>query len=202
VVAGATITQLLHPHSNRRRLWPLHALGCWSGPRPFPLTGRLMEPLDLNASPWVIKVGRVPSTVGGHAPTGLHQCMGPRHRVNRGRWREKKKTSLIRSWWSPALYKCRLTHRTARISIGPQGRPQGPLAPRTTMSPTSPTLSLAVPQPPTLPSIKARSSGSSMSSDLKSLCGNRVLLWFACFTTLTIKCHAPGSWDSTVVPSR
>jgi hypothetical protein len=60
-------------------------------PRPLPLTGRLTDrrnhrtPMPLRG---VIGVGRVPSTVGGCAPTRLHLRTSPRHRVNKGRWRE------------------------------------------------------------------------------------------------------------------
>jgi hypothetical protein len=55
-----------------------------------------------------------------------------------------------------------IIRRTACISIGPWGRPEGPLAPQTaTTPPTSPTPSLTAPgPPPTLPSSEASPSGS------------------------------------------
>jgi hypothetical protein len=53
----------------------------------------------------VVEAARVSSMVGGHAITGLHQRMGPHHRVNKGRQREKKKMNPIRSRWSSSLYK-------------------------------------------------------------------------------------------------
>jgi hypothetical protein len=42
----------------------------------------------------------------------------------------------------PSLLQRPLTCRTTRKTVGPWGRPQGPLAPRTMMPPTSPTPSL------------------------------------------------------------
>jgi hypothetical protein len=94
--------------------------------------------------------------------------------------------------------------RTACISIGPRGRPQRPLAPRTTtMPPTSPTPSLATLGPPhALPSSKDGPSGSGTPPDLRSLCGNRLLRQFTHLAAPSGKGRAPGSWDSTVVPSR
>jgi hypothetical protein len=48
--------------------------------------------------------GRVPSTVGGLATTGLHQRTDHLHRVVRGRMRERKKKMMpTASRWSPAL---------------------------------------------------------------------------------------------------
>jgi hypothetical protein len=79
---------------------------------------------------------------------------------------------------------------------------QGPLAPRTTTPPALPTPSLAAPPPPVPPPIKADPSTSGTPLDLKSMCGNRVIRWLACFAAPTGKCRAPGSWDSTVGPSR
>jgi hypothetical protein len=77
------------------------------------------------------------STVGGCASTGLQQSTDLRHQAVRGRRREKKKmmmnVAIIGPVGVPAL------RRTERVSIGPHGRPQGPLAPRTTITPpTSP----------------------------------------------------------------
>jgi hypothetical protein len=73
---------------------------------------------------------------------------------------------------------------------------------RTTTPPTSPTPSLDALPLPVLPSTKVGPSGSGMLLDLKSLCGNRVLPWFAHFIAPTGKGQAPRSWDSTVGPSR
>jgi hypothetical protein len=64
-------------------------------------------------------------------------------------------------------------HRTMRITIGPWGRPQGLLVPRTAiMLPTLLTPSLAAPPPLALPSSEACPSDSGVPPDLKSLCGN------------------------------
>jgi hypothetical protein len=95
-------------------------------------------------------------------------------------------------------------HETARISIGPQGRPQGPLAPWTaTTPPTSPTPSLATSGPqPALPSSEADPSSSGTPLDLKSPCGNRLLCQFTHHAAPSGKGRAPESWDSTAEPSR
>jgi hypothetical protein len=98
------------------------------------------------------------------------------------------------------LVQASLTSRTARISIGKRGRPQGPPASRTTTPPTSSTPSLAV--PPSLPSIEADPSGSGTPSDLLSLCGNQVVRRFTRFAAPTGKSRVPESWDSMARPSR
>jgi hypothetical protein len=93
---------------------------------------------------------------------------------------------------------------TARISIGPRGRPQGPLAPRTTTTmPTSPTTSFAASGPlSALPSSEAGPSSSETPPDHKSPCSNWLLCRFTHHTTPSGTGRAPGSWDSTVGPSR
>jgi hypothetical protein len=87
-------------------------------------------------------------------------------------------------------------HQTTHISIGPRGRPQGPLAPQTeTALPTSPTsLTLAAPPQPSsvLPSPEAGPSGSDTQSKLLSPCRNRVLRRFARFVASSGKGRAPS----------
>jgi hypothetical protein len=94
--------------------------------------------------------------------------------------------------------------QTTQISIGPRGRPQGPLVQRiATTPPTSLTPSLATPPSPSaLPSSEAGPSDPGMSSDLKSLCGNRLLRRFAHFPASSDKGQALGSWDLMAGPSR
>jgi hypothetical protein len=67
---------------------------------------------------------------------------------------------------------------------------------------TSSAPSLVMPPPPTLPSTEAGPSVSGTPLDLKSLCGNQMLRQFARFASPTNKGRVPGSWDSTVGPSR
>jgi hypothetical protein len=205
VVAGAIVDQPLHPHHHRRRLRPRHDPSCWRGPRPLPLTSRLIG----RWSPWtpmplhgVIEADHVLSTVGGLAPSGLHRRTGPRHQAVKGKRTEKKKrtTTHATSRWSPAR------GGTGNMSGGADlhrsmGPTQGPLTPQTgTTSPTSSTLSLAA--PPALPSSEAGPSDFGMPPDLKSPCGNQLLCWFAHFTAPSGKGRAPGSWDSTTGPSQ
>jgi hypothetical protein len=90
------------------------------------------------------------------------------------------------------LVEAPMIRRTTRISIGPRGRPQGLLTPRTTTPPTSLTPSLVTPPP----------SGSGTPSNLLSQCGNRVLWWFARFAAPTDKGRVQGSWDSMARPSQ
>jgi hypothetical protein len=95
-------------------------------------------------------------------------------------------------------------HRMAHMSISPQGRLQGPLAPQTTTTlPTSPTPSLATAgPPPALPSSEVGPLVSWTPPDLKSLCGNRLLHRFAHHAAPFGKGRAPGSLDSMAGPSR
>jgi hypothetical protein len=138
---------------------------------------RPIEPSNPNASPWGCR--GCPCVVHGWGQDEPHQI------------------SVV-----TGLVHASLTRRTARISIGPRGRPQGPLAPRTTTPPTSSTPSLVAPLPSALPSIEAGPSGSGTLLDLKSSCGNRVLRQFTLFTAPISKGRSPGSWDSTIGPSR
>jgi hypothetical protein len=82
-------------------------------PVPFPRLASLPADRTLGSRHLhgVVKTARVSSTVGGLALTGLNRGLGPHHWVNRGRWREKKKTNPVRSRWSPALYKRRWPSR-------------------------------------------------------------------------------------------
>jgi hypothetical protein len=99
----------------------------------------------------------VPSMVGP-ALTGLHRPKGPHHQAFRGvEGREEADERRIIVVTSPVG--APVVHRMTRITIGPRGRPQGPLAPQTEPSPppslTSPTLTAPPPPPPTLPSAEA-----------------------------------------------
>jgi hypothetical protein len=196
VVAGATATQLLplHLHHHHRCLRSTPPPHCcrWSSRTLIPIQGLVME-------------GRVLSTVG-IAPTGLHRSMiealSSSHQGEEEGGEEEDDehrisvvTGLV---GAPMIYW--MTH----ISIGPRGRPQGPLKPRTiTTPPTSPIPSLIAPgPPPTLPSSEANPSGSETSPDLKSPCSNRLLHQLTHHTAPSSKGRAPGSWDSTAGPSR
>jgi hypothetical protein len=172
----------LHHHRHRHRLRPRHTVVCWSGPRPLPLTGQRTDrwssqtPTPIQG---VVREGRVLSTVG-IAPIRLHRSMTLRHRAVKERREEKEKTMIDTSWWSPAPLGRRAIRRTTCISIGPWGRPQGPQTPQTTTTlPTSPTHSLIALGPLlTLPSSEVGHLGSETPSDLKCLCGNRLLCQF------------------------
>jgi hypothetical protein len=61
---------------------------------------------------------------------------------------------------------------------------------------TLPTPSLVAPPPLALPSTEVDTLVSGTPSNLLSLCGNRVLRWFARFATPIGKGRTPGSWDS------
>jgi hypothetical protein len=148
-----------------------------------------------------IEAARAPSTIEDLALTGLHRGLGPRHWVNRGRQREKKKMNPCITVVT-GLVQASLTRQTTRISIGPRGRPQAPQAPRTTMPPTSPIPSIITPPPLPLPSMEVGPSGFGTPQDLKSMCGNRVLCRFAHFAAPISKGQAPGSQDSMAGPSR
>jgi hypothetical protein len=149
-------------------------------------TYRPMEPSDPDASPW------------GHwgRPCAVH---GPSSSGRQGEeegGEEEDDECHITSVTGPIGVS--VIHRTTHISVGPRGRPQGTLAPQTeTTPPTSPTLAAPPPPPPALPSPEADPSGSGTPQDLLSLCGNRVLRWFARFAAPSGKGRAPGSWDST-----
>jgi hypothetical protein len=156
-----------------------------------------MEPSDPMPLHGVAGTDHVSSTVGV-SPTELHRPKGPHHRAIRGRRREeKKKLTSTASQYSPAPLGAPVIRRTTRITIGPRGRPQGPLAPQTEPSPPSSpiSLTLATPPPPplALPSLKVSLSSSGMLLDLLSPCSNWVLRRFTRFATPSGKGRAPGS---------
>jgi hypothetical protein len=160
-----------------------------------------MEPSDTDTSP-LGRRGR-PCAVHGWGPCpnqvapGLgSSSSGQQGEVEGEEEDEPRQISVL-----TGLVQASLTRRTVRISIGPRGRPQGPLTSRTTMLLTLPTPSLVTPLPLALPSTEASPSGSGTLRDLKSLCGKWVLRRFVRFTAPTGKGRAPGSWDSTVRPS-
>jgi hypothetical protein len=201
VVADATAAQHLPLHLHRLRL--CHTVACWSGPCPLPPTDRWCSRTTMPIQ-GVIKVRRVPSMVG-IVPTGLHRSMTHRHRAGGGEEEGGEEEDdnhhisvVMGSIGASAI------HQTAHMSISPQGRPQGPLAPQTTTTPpTSPTPSLATAgPPPALPSSEAGPLVSWTPLDLKSLCGNRPLHWFAHHATPFGKGRAPRSLDSMAGPSR
>jgi hypothetical protein len=137
----------------------------------------------------------VPSTIG-IVPTGLHRSMTLHHQAVRGEGREEEDECHISVVTGPIGES--VIHRTARISISPWGRPQGPLAPWTTTMPPI----LLIPfltasgLPPAILSSEAGPSGSGTPSDLKNLCGNRLLRWFAHHAAPSGNGRVPGSWDS------
>jgi hypothetical protein len=154
-----------------------------------PYPNRPMEPLDLDASPWgrrgrpcaIHGWGSCPNRVASvHRPSSLGR-QGGEGEEEQEEEDEHRITVVTDPVGASAI------HRMTRISIGPRGRPQGPLAPRTaTTPPKSSTLSLVVPPPP---------------PDLLSPCGNRVLRWFTRFVAPSGKGRVPKSWDSTARPS-
>jgi hypothetical protein len=81
-----------------------------------------------------------------------------------------------------------------RITVSPRGRPQGPLVPRTTMSPALSTPSLTAPLVLAPPPSEAGPSESVTLPDLKSLCGNCIIQWLTRFATPTSKGCMPRSW--------
>jgi hypothetical protein len=143
-------------------------------PRPLPLTGRL-------TSRW-----------SPRTRTPLQEVSRGGRQGEEGREEEddERRVTVVTNAIGTSMI-----HRMARITIGPRGRPHGPLAPRTEPSPSSsPTsLTLAAPPPPVLPSPEASLSGFGMLPDLLSPCGNHVLWWFARFASPSGKGHAPGS---------
>jgi hypothetical protein len=199
VVDGATTARsspLLHHHRPR----PRHTASCWRSPRPLPPTGRL-------TSRWS---PRTPTSLQGvireamcHPRLGLPQpgYIGPRALVidpSGGGGGEEDIERRITVVTSPVG--APMVHQMARISVGPWGRPQGPLVPRTETMPS--TLAAPPSSSSVLPSPDASPSGFGTPPDLLSPCGNQMLRWFTHFTTLSIKGRTPGSWDSTVGPSR
>jgi hypothetical protein len=163
----------LHHHINHH-LRPRCTTMCWRGPRPLPLTGRL-------TSRW-----------SPRTRTPLQEVSRGGRQGEEGREEEddERRVTVVTNAIGTSMI-----HRMARITIGPRGRPHGPLAPRTEPSPSSsPTsLTLAAPPPPVLPSPEASLSGFGMLPDLLSPCGNHVLRWFARFASPSGKGHAPGS---------
>jgi hypothetical protein len=160
-------------------------------PSPDRLVYRSMDPSDLDASPWCRR-GRPCAVHGWGCPNWVTPDQGPLPSSRQGEkagGEEEDDKSRITVVTGPvgAPVIC----RTAHISIGPRGRPQGPLVPQTATTP----LTLATPPspPPTLPSPEAGPSGSGTPSDLLSACDNRVLRWFTRFTAPSDKSRAPGS---------
>jgi hypothetical protein len=160
-----------------------------------------MEPLDLDAYPWGRR-GRLCNVHGWGCPNRVTLVQGPSSSSRQGEEEGGEEDDERRITVVTGPVEAPVIHRTPRISVGPQGRPQGPLAPWTeTMSPTSPTL-VAPPPAAALPSPKVGMSGSGTPSDLLSLCSNRVLWRFTRFVTPSGKGRVLRSWDSMAGPSR
>jgi hypothetical protein len=151
-----------------------------------------MKPSDPDATPWghrdrscVVHGWGCPNQVAPAQGLSSSSHQGEEEGREEEEADERRITVVIGPVGVPTI------HRTARITIGPRGQPQGPLAPRTKPSPpTSPTL--AAP-PPALPSIEAGPSGYGTSPDLLSPCSNRVLQWFTRFTAPSSNGRVPGS---------
>jgi hypothetical protein len=160
-----------------------------------------MEPSDPDASPWGRRVGLC-AVHGWACPNRVTPAQGPSSLGNQGEeGREEADEHHIMV--VTALVGVPTIRRTPHITIGPRGRPQGPLAPRTKPSPPpSPTSPTLVVPPPTLPSTEAVLSGFGPPPDLLSPCGNRVLWRFAHFAAPSGKGRVPGSWDLMAGPSR
>jgi hypothetical protein len=161
-----------------------------------------MEPSGPAPLHGVVGASRVPSMVGSLAPTGCTSAHAFVIEPSGGEEEEEEEDHYIMAVTGPVV--APVIRQTTQISIGPRGRPQGPLVQRiATTPPTSLTPSLAAPpSPPALPSSEAGPSDPGMSSDLKSLCGNRLLRRFAHFPASSDKGQALGSWDLMAGPSR
>jgi hypothetical protein len=165
-------------HQSNRRLRLRHTIGCWRGPRLPSLIGRLTgrwSPRTPTPLHRVIGGGHVPSTVED-APTGLHwpkDSSSSRQGEEEGR-EEEDDEHRITVITGPV--RALVIHRTVRISVGPCGRPHGPLASQIETTPptssTSPTLAAPPPPPPTLPSPETSPSGYGTPLELLSPCDN------------------------------
>jgi hypothetical protein len=135
---GTTTAQYspLHHHSNHR-LRLRHTIVSWRGPHPLPLTGRLTDR-------WSPRTRCLSMESEGETVCrpwlGLPQpgCTGPRALViepSGGGKRREEEEDECRITVVTGPVGALVTRRTTRISIGPQGWPQGPLAPRTEPSP-------------------------------------------------------------------
>jgi hypothetical protein len=145
----------------------------------------------------IVEDGRVSSTIGGHAPNWVTQVHGSSSSGRQGEAEgEQEEDEAHRISVVTGLVEAQVIHQTVMISIGSRGWPQEPLMPWTTMPLTLPTPSLVAPPPLALPSTEVDTSVSGTPSNLLSLCGNRVLHWFARFATPIGKGRTPGSWDS------
>jgi hypothetical protein len=161
-----------------------------------------MEPSDHDASPRGRRCRSCVIHGWGSCPNPVALAV---ESSSRGQDGEAKGEEEEEPRWTPTvtgLVQGQLTRRTARKTVGPRDRPQGQITPRTTTPSALLTPSLAAPPASAPPPNKADLLGSGTSSDLKSLCGNRVIRWLARFATQTGKGRAPGSWDSTAGPSR
>jgi hypothetical protein len=167
---------------------------------------RPLEPSDPDASPWGCRVG--PCAIHGWAcPNRVALAQGPSSSYIQGEAEgREEEADEHRITVVTGPVRASTVRQTARITIGPRGRPQGPLAPRTEPSPppspTSPTLVAPPPPPLALPPTEAGQSSFGTSADLLSPCGNQVLRLFTRFAAPFGKGRAPGSGDSTVEPSR
>jgi hypothetical protein len=177
VVADGTAARLLplHLHHNCR-LRPRHTIACWSGPRPLPLIGWCTSRSSPRTSTPLHGVAQGRSCVihgWGSWPNQVRPVHGPFHQAISGRRRRRRRRQQVPHLGGHRPVGASSIRWTTRISIGPRGRPQGPLAPHTvTTPPTSPTTSLVAPGlPSALPSSEAGPSGSGTPSDLKSMCG-------------------------------
>jgi hypothetical protein len=186
VVAGATVAWPLHQRLLCNcRLRPRYTTECWRGPlspSPDRPTYQPMEPSDPHDSPWS---HRVMSCVvhGWVCPNQVAPAQGASSSGIQGEEEgreededDSRQISMVAGHVGPLVI-----HLTARISIGPRGRPQGLLAPWTaTTLPSSSTPSLTVPRPPpVLPSSEDDPSGSGSPPVLLSPCNNRLLRLFA-----------------------
>jgi hypothetical protein len=130
----------------------------------------LMEPSDPNASPWGRQVG--PCAIHGWAcPNRVAPAQGPSSSGHQGEEEGREEADECRITVVTGPVGALVTRRMARITIGPRGRPQGPLAPRTEPSPPpSPTSSTLAAPPPALPSTEAGLLGSGTCSTSLQIC--------------------------------
>jgi hypothetical protein len=202
VETSATVVRRLslqiHHH---RRLRPRHTGECWSCPRPIPPTGRWIDRFLGPQRPSKGSSGRVVC----HPRLGLSQpgCIGPWPIVigpsGEGDGEDEDDERQISVVTDPVG--APVIHRTTRISIGPRGRPQGSLAPRTATN-------LANPFPHRTGTTAGTSFKRSRPFGLRDTSRSKTFMRQLAAPSL----HPPPgpsgkgwvseSWDSTVGPSR
>jgi hypothetical protein len=146
-------------------------------PSPFPDRSayRSMEPSNPDTSSWGHR-GRPCAVHGWGCPNRVALAQGLSSSSRQGEEGREEEDDEHRITVVTGPVRALVIHRTVRISVGPCGRPHGPLAPHIETTPstssTSPTLAAPPPPPLTLPSPEASPSGSGTPPELLSPCDN------------------------------